>query len=243
VVSSGTTAKQLARETDAVRIGYGGMLLEGLLALVALSAVMICAQGDDALGRHPTAVFANGLGRFMGALGIPESFGFKFGLLAISTFLLTTLDTGTRLARYVFEELAGRRDVAMRLLANTITLALPVILLNLEVTSGGKAVPAYKLIWPMFGATNQLLGGLALLTVTVWLKKTGRKAWFVMVPMIFMIGITLTALVELIIRAARSDEGLTSTANAVQSGYTAVLLVLALFLVAEAVRALRPVRS
>ena len=239
IVSSGTTAKQLNRETDAVRIGYGAMLLEGVLAFIALAAIMTCAQTDPDLGKHPTRVFAAGFGRFTEALGIPAHLGMLYGGLAISTFLLTTLDTATRLARYVFEELVGRRGIGMKLTANVCTLGLPLLLLNLDVESGGETLPAYKLIWPMFGATNQLLGGLALLTVTVWLKKTGRKCLFAAIPMVFMIVMTGVALVQIIIRAARAEGGLWDGANAVRFGYSLVLLVLAGFLVVEAWRSLR----
>ncbi len=240
LVSSGTTSKQLGRETDAVRIGYGAMLVEAVLALIALCAIMICARGDASLGRHPTEVFASGLGSFATSLGIPQELGFKFGLLAISTFLLTTLDTATRLGRYTFEELAGSRGLPTKLLANLFTLGIPLLLLNIEVKGqGGAVMPAYKMIWPMFGATNQLLGGLALLTITVWLKKTGRKAVFTLIPMVFIIGMTMTALVDLIRSALYSVDGKVEAANYIKAGYSGLLFLLAVFLVIEAVRALR----
>jgi Carbon starvation protein, predicted membrane protein len=104
IVASGTTAKQLDSEAHARPVAYGGMLLEGVLALVAVgTVVLIGAQG--ARGQAPTFVFAQGIGHILSAVGIPASLGAHFGALAISTFLLTTLDTCTRLARYVLEEL------------------------------------------------------------------------------------------------------------------------------------------
>ncbi len=238
IVASGTTAKQLSRETDARRVGYGGMLTEGVLALIALAAVMVLATGSDMLKTKPTQIFAAGLGSFSAVLGIPEEAGFSFGLLAISTFLLTTLDTGTRLARYVFEELVGRRDWWMKIVATAVTLGIPCLILSVEVTVKGEKVPAYEVIWPIFGATNQLLGGLALLTISVWLKRTGRSALFAVVPMIFMICATLWALGQNVFFGLTREGGLAAGADVVRFISSLVLIVLALILVMEAVRTL-----
>lgn len=242
IVASGTTAKQLPRETAAQPVGYGGMLTEGVLAVVALAAVMVCAEGSGALQKHPTQIFAAGLGRFMDVLGIPESAGATFGLLAISTFLLTTLDTATRLARYVAEELLGRRDWIVKMFVTAATLGLPLLIVSSRVEVNGVIVPAYKLIWPLFGSTNQLLAGLALLTITVWLKRSGTRTAGLLVsllPMVFMIGVTLLALGQILLQAAATGDGLTETANAVKFGAALLLLLLALVLIFEAVRSLR----
>ncbi len=242
IVASGTTARQLSRETDARPIGYGAMLVEGVLALIALAAVMSCAAGSDALKSHPTQVFAAGLGSFLSKIGIPEGAGADFGLLAISTFLLTTLDTATRLARYVFEEFLGRRGWGVKIAATALTLGLPLFIISVEVESGasgeigGRIVPAYKMIWPVFGATNQLLGGLALLTIAVWLKRTGRRALFALIPMVFMIGVTLWGLVQIVCRSLAG--GLSETAHLVKFTASALLILLALVLIVEAARSL-----
>jgi carbon starvation protein len=121
--------------------------------------------------------------------------GTSFGLLALSTFLLTTLDTGTRLARYIFEEFFGVWGKKWHLLATAATLVLPLWLALTEYRdAAGNIIPVWRAIWPVFGATNQLLGALALLTVSVWLKRTGRRTLFVLIPMVFMFAVTLLAL-------------------------------------------------
>jgi carbon starvation protein len=116
----------------------------------------------------------------------------------VSTFLLTTLDTGTRLGRYIFEELLNRWGMKWHLAATVATLVLPLWLALTEFKDPqGNVIPAWRAIWPVFGATNQLLGALALLTVGVWLKRTGRRTIIVIIPMVFMFAVTLLALVML----------------------------------------------
>ena len=236
IVASGTTAKQAARESDALRIGYGAMLMEGVLAVLALATIMVLGRESAITHKAPTVIFASGFGRFTEALGISTSLGMAFGLLAISTFLLTTLDTCTRLARFILEELVGSRTTLTRWIATAVTLALPVALLNIEVTNAkGDILAAYKMIWPLFGATNQLLAGLALLTVTVWLRSLGKPTWFTSIPCVFMIAMTTSALIYEGIQLWARD--LTDLGNAFQFGYCAFLLLLSVFLCVEALRA------
>ena len=238
VVASGTTSKQIAREGDALKVGYGAMLMEGVLAVLALATIMVLARDSSDLNHSPTVVFAGGLGRFTQVLGVPLPLGIAFGLLAISTFLLPPLDTCTRLARFILEELVGSRTRLTRWIATLVTLAIPVFLLNIRVTGPGNSViPAYKMIWPLFGATNQLLGGLALLTITLWLRSTGRPAWFTAVPCAFMVVTTMTALAFKAVDLFHRD--LANVNNAFQAGYCCFLLLLAAFLVFEALKAFR----
>ena len=230
IVASGTTAKQLDREPDARLVGYGSMLLEGVLALISVSTVAILAQGSPETRLAPPALFASGLGRFLGLLGIPPQLGESFGLLALSTFLLTTLDTCTRLGRYVLEELLGmRRGRGTVWISSLATLALP-LLFNLMTFHDveGQVIPVWKLIWPVFGSTNQLLGGLALMVITLWLKRTGRPSWVTLWPMIFMVTATTVALAQLALHHGLSLVG----------GIAAALLLLALVLLFAATRAL-----
>ncbi len=233
VVASGTTAKQLDREQDARAVGYGAMLLEGVLALMAICTVAILARGDPALGLAPPAMFATGLGRFLAVLGVPAELGKGFGLLALSTFLLTTLDTATRLGRYIFEELLeleGRNTLWISTLA---TLALPTLFALMTFhDEAGKVVPVWRIIWPVFGSTNQLLGGLALLVITVWLKRTGRPIWVTLFPMLFMVSATLLSLGQLVWL-----HGLTLIGT-----IAAALFVLAVLLIWEAMRSLMGAR-
>lgn len=206
IVASGTTSKQLARETDARPVSYGAMLVEGVLAVVALSAVMILSSKPA--GQTPVAVFANGMGTFLSVFGIPAPVASTFGLLAVSTFLLTTLDTCTRLGRFIFQEFFGLTGLAGRLGATVATLAIPGVLVFVQVTGpDGKAIPAYQMIWPAFGATNQLLGALALMVVLLWLVQTRQRAGFVVLPMLFMFASTLTALALLAYRHLTTPSG------------------------------------
>ncbi|NNM03790.1 MAG: carbon starvation protein A, partial [Gemmatimonadetes bacterium] len=232
IVSSGTTAKQIKCESDTKRIGYGGMLVEGVVAIIALGTVMGLTFGIDALRSDPVGLFSAGIGRFFSTLGIPIQYGTMLGLLALSTFLLTTLDTCTRLARYVIQEFLGWNNAEgrVRWTATIITLILPAIMAFMTYTTPtGQEIPVWRAIWPVFGATNQLLAGLALLAVTVWLKRTGRTWQFAGIPMVFMVGMTLTATVML------SFSGATATPVRVVAIF---LLVLGLMMVVEAFRSL-----
>ncbi|MBP7830391.1 MAG: carbon starvation protein A [Kiritimatiellae bacterium] len=196
IVASGTTSKQLSNEKSARTVAYGGMLVEAVLALVALAAVMIMA--DKPAGRNPVAIFAGGLGEFLSALHVPRQAAVTFGLLAVSSFLLTTLDTCTRLARFIFEELFGLSGRTARYAGTLASLALPALVVFRQVAGpGGKLMPAWQAIWPAFGATNQLLAALALLVVYAWLRRNGKRTVYVLLPMLFMCASTLTALTQL----------------------------------------------
>jgi carbon starvation protein len=233
VVSSGTTAKQVACETDTRRIGYGGMLVEGVVAVLALGTIMGLSFGGDALRGNPVVLFSNGIGRFMSMLGLPFKFGSMLGLLALSTFLLTTLDTCTRLGRYVLQEFFGwdNAQARVRWMATLLVLVAPAILAFMSYTTpSGEVIPVWRAIWPVFGGTNQLLAGLALLALTMWLRRTGRRWLFAAVPMAFMIVMTVSALVLLITNPA--------TVTPVRV-IAAFLLALASVMIVEGVRAFK----
>ncbi len=230
IVASGTTAKQLSNEKYAKPIAYGGMLLEGVLALISLLAVIIVGA-KAAQGTKPTMVFGQGMGYLLSCVGLPRQLGTHFGALAISTFLLTTLDTCTRLARYVLEELLGlpRGKIGSVLFATILTLALPLLLTQVTLhLPNGKPAPAWRVVWPVFGATNQLLGSLALLVAAAWLRNLGRRHAFVVLPMIFMFSVTLLALAQLVVHNWGT--------NSIVSGISGGLLILAVLLIAEALR-------
>ncbi len=237
VIASGTTAKQLARETDVKRIGYGAMTAEGIVALIALATVMMLASNSDLVAAYKanevsaTGIFAAGMGRFTQVFGIPAKLGSAFGALAISTFLLTTLDTSTRLGRFLFHEFFGIRDVNARFLSSIATLAVPTIFVFLTFRDAqGNALPAWKAIWPVFGATNQLLAGLTFLVIIVWLRRLGHKGWFIAIPMVFMFAVTLTSLVMLVVGGGQ---------NSLVQGISVALIVLSLIMIALGLRALR----
>jgi carbon starvation protein len=230
LVASGTSSKQLDKESDSKLIGYGAMLIEGLVAIIALATVAMLARDDSLTGKAPLVIYGEGMGRFLSVFGAPHKLGFSFGLLALSTFILTTLDTATRLGRYAFEELFELKKVGWRYLSTIATLVLPTIFVLITLKDAqGNPIPAWQAIWPVFGATNQLLAGLVLLVVAVWLKKTGRKAGFILGPMIFMNVMTLTALVLLLRKYKFSTIGIIA----------GILLLLGLVLVVEASRTIR----
>ena len=199
LVSSGTTAKQLNNESDARLIGYGGMLGEGLLATVALSAVAVVGvTAADATGGIGLALpkFATGGGIFLSSFGIPTSFGAPFMALVMVSFLLTSTDTALRLGRYLFEEIVGTPETTTQEVAS-----------NRYANSAVQCAVAYVLIasgtwtplWQLFGSANQLLAALALLTATVWLANWDDSKQLVStgVPMVLMSVVTVCALVYL----------------------------------------------
>ena len=195
LVSAGTTAKQLNKETNAKPIAYGSMLIEGLLAVIALITATTILQGrySELMGPEgggPIAVFSAGIGSFVSHLGISEKAGVTFAALAISAFALTTLDTATRLGRFMFQEFfegMGKQTVLAgnRYIGTLATIALAMVL----TFTGTRAA-----LWPLFGSANQLLASLTLLAITMWLAKLGKNNKFVKYPMYFMFCVTLTAL-------------------------------------------------
>jgi len=197
LVSSGTTAKQLNRETDARLIGYGGMLMEGLLAttaLITLAVAGITVEGGGVGQALPN--FATGGGIILSTVGIPESYGAPFMALVMVSFLLTSTDTALRLGRYMYEEIVGTPETAVQ---ETTT--------NKYVNAGFQSVLAFVLVasgtwgdlWPLFGSANQLLASLALLTATVWLAnwKPTKQLISSGVPSVLMAVITVSALLYL----------------------------------------------
>lgn len=224
IVASGTTAKQLPSESAARPVAYGAMITEAIVGLVALSSIMLLSEKPVGT---PTAVFSQGMGQFLSSFGIPASLGAGFGLLAISTFLLTTLDTCTRLARYIFEELFGVGG-RTRYLSTAITLALPLAIVFVKIpdpTRPGACLPAWQAVWPVFGATNQLLAAMALLVIFVWRTHLKKATWFVVWPMILMFAITGTGLIQLLRSAICSGQVLIGALSGVLMAMALALLI------------------
>lgn len=179
LIASGTTSKQLRYETDAKLIGYGAMLLEAMVAVVSLCCVMVLTR-DHALmaDPKPNLIYAHGIGSFLNAFGIPAAFAVSFALMAFTTFVYDTLDVCTRLGRYIIQELTGWHDAKGRWLGTLLTAGVPVFFVTQKVTNAqGQAQPAWRMFWSLFGASNQLLAALTLLTVTVWLWRTRGQWW------------------------------------------------------------------
>ncbi len=205
LVGSGTTAKQLNKETDARIVGYGGMLIEGLLAVLSLIAVASMLS-DDYLEmirtKGPVTVFSSGVAQFLNSIpfiGISVEAGRTFSALAVSAFALTSLDTATRLARYMFQEffelnLSKQNKNSNLLSTNRYFATFITCLVSAGVIFSGQSMS----IWPVFGSANQLLAALALLALTVYVVNLRESKSFVMIPMLFMFSVTLTALGTLV---------------------------------------------
>lgn len=244
LVGSGTTAKQLNREQDAQPIAYGGMLIESALAIISLCAVAyIWKDYADGTTVVPTAVFAGGLSAMLGELfgAGAQSVTYSMLILAVSAFCLTSLDTATRLARYMFQEfwmkpgesikdMTGARKVLTNpYVATAITVVIGIAL----------GMTGYAKIWALFGAANQLLAALGLLAVAAWLGKIGRNNKMFLFPMAFMLIVTLTSLVFTIITQVNLiTSGADVTWGIVRGVIAVLLIILAIDLVVEGVKAL-----
>ena len=244
LVGSGTTAKQLNREQDAQPIAYGGMLIESALAIISLCAVAyIWKDYADGTTVVPTAVFAGGLSAMLGELfgAGAQSVTYSMLILAVSAFCLTSLDTATRLARYMFQEfwmkpgesikdMTGARKVLTNpYVATAITVVIGIAL----------GMTGYAKIWALFGAANQLLAALGLLAVAAWLGKIGRNNKMFLFPMAFMLIVTLTSLVFTIITQVNLiTSGADVTWGIVRGVIAVLLIILAIDLVVEGVKTL-----
>lgn len=241
LIASGTTSKQLRRETDARAIGYGTMLLEAMVALVSLCCVMVLAGDDARTGQPPNFIYALGLGRFLEILGIPASMGVSFALMAFTTFVYDTLDVCTRLGRYIIQELTGLSGRAGAWLGTVLTAGVPMaFILRPQGDAGGTAVPVWKTFWSLFGASNQLLAALTLLGVTVWLWRTRREAWVWLVtglPTAFMYVMSTWALASMTLPRFRDADGLVLPSDPVPWAGL-VLLSLSTVMLVEAARAI-----
>ena len=242
LVASGTTSKQISCESHCKPVGYGGMLLEGFVALIALATVMMAAP-ESLKGLSPGTIYGQGIGRFMTVIVGEENlkFAVTFGLMAFSTFIFDTLDVATRLGRYILQELFNLHNRKGAIVATLLTVIPPTVLL-LVAGSG-----TYRLFWTLFGTSNQLLAALSLLAVTIWLKQTKRPFMFTFIPMLFVMAITLWALV---IQATWAfAQKIELNATMLNGLVSIVLILLALMLILEAIRTnlvgagLRPARA
>ena len=198
LVSSGTASKQIKNEKDMLPVYFGAMLLESMLAVIALIACASFASGEAAsLGyTTPAQVFAGGVANFLSTIGLPHDVVFTLINLAVSAFALTSLDSVARVGRLSFQELfldesitdenmgPVRKVLTNKYFATILTLVLAYML----------AKVGYASIWPLFGSANQLLSALALIACAVFLKRTNRKGFMLWIPMIIMLAVTLTAL-------------------------------------------------
>lgn len=215
LVSSGTTSKQVDKETDSQYVAYGSMLLEGGLAVMVILACTagigmgaLGADGEQLVGRaaweaqydigkswasfslgNKVGAFVNGGGNFLSSIGIPLVLGVNMIAVLVACFAATTLDSATRLQRYVIQELAGTLRITP-LTNKYLATAFAVILAGIVamIPAAGKGPGTGGLIlWPLFGATNQLLAGLAFMVLVFYLWRRGKPVWFAVIPMVLML--------------------------------------------------------
>ena len=245
LISTGTSSKQLDNEKNAKAIGYGSMLIESALGIISLIAVGMV--WDKWLGKgfgSPSAAFGGGIATMFGkeGTGIYNTINALL-TLAVSVFALTSLDTGTRLSRFMFSELflkegektwkdaSGVRAVlAHPLFGTTLMVVIGCILGGLKLSA----------IWGLFGAANQLLAGIALMAVAAWLGQAGKNNKMFFIPMIFMLAATLTSLIITIVgkvgAMAKGADGAFFWGNWFQLIFAAAMAVLAVILVIEGVQ-------
>jgi len=245
LVASGTTSKQVDKETDERLVGYGGAIGEGTLALTSILATAAgfgLAVGVDGWRQHyatfaaassgGVGAFVKGVAVFAEGIGIPVAVATIFAAVVVISFAATTMDTGVRLQRYIIQELGTQYDIGFLKngLVATIVAVATVGLLALGVDRGAGGMR----IWPLFGTTNQLTGGLTLLVITIFLLSLRRRAWVTAVPMVFLFLMTTWAMFNQLSKAFADKSWLIFL-------FGAAVLVLEIWLILEAIAALRAV--
>ena len=243
LVSSGTASKQIKNEKNMLPVSYGAMLMESMLAVIALIAVASFADGEAAAQGLTTQpqIFAGAIANFLTVIGLPYQLVFTLITLAVSAFALTSLDSVARVARLSFQEFFIDEDTDMKHLspfkkvvtnawfATIITLVLAFML----------AKVGYAEIWPLFGSANQLLSVLALVACAVFLKKTKRQGAMLWIPMFFMMAVTFTALTMTIVKlfTALTTTGLT-LGSTMQLIFAVLLLILGVIVAIQGIKKL-----
>jgi carbon starvation protein len=247
LVSSGTSSKQLDKETDARFVGYFGSIGEGILALgaiLAVSAGLATTQTEWAASYSNWAAasggavgfFVEGMANFGTNLGLPLNVAQVLASVMVISFAATTMDTGLRLQRYVITEVGDiyRVPVLKKPLVATVIAAGTCLLLAFGSQAGGELGSGGFIIWPLFGTTNQLLAALSLIVVSVFLRNLGRNAWPTMIPMIFLLVMTVFAM----LMQVGQWWGINATPNYLLAVLGSLILIAALWMVLEAFWAL-----
>ena len=246
LVASGTTAKQIDNERHILSIGYGGMLIECVMAIIALICVGILYSNGNMPDGTPTQIFAKGISTMLSSIGLQdyEATTYSLVILAVSAFALTSLDTATRLARFMLQEFFLEKDQKpsdlqgyKRIITNPIVATVLTVFLGMALASVG-----YEKVWGLFGAANQLLAVLALLAICAWLGNIGKSNRMLYVPMMFMLAATLTSLL-LTIGSRMGDlaSGFDGVAAA-QLVISIILFIMAVFLMVEGLKVLNAQR-
>ncbi len=243
LVASGTSSKQLNKETDARYVGYGGMIGEGALALTSIIAttagfaLFVGREGWHAhygswalASRGATEAFVNGVGVLAEGIGIPHAVAVIFAAVVVISFAATTMDTGVRLQRYIVSELGAQYRIGIaqnRWVATFVAVTCCAVLaLGIDRGAGGMR------LWPLFGTTNQLTGALSLLVLTLFLRKLGRPIWVTVVPMVFLLFMTTWAMVVNLVQYYTDSQALLLVVGG-------AIFVLELWLILEAAGAVK----
>ncbi len=251
LVSSGTSSKTVENEKDMLKVGYGAMVLESLLAVLALcvAGAAAAADGTAAVGT-PFQIFSRGVAGFFEMFGVPEYAATVFMTMCVSALALTSLDAVARIGRMSFQELFSVDDMEhaalwRKLFCNTYFSTIVTLLCGYVLTKIG-----YANIWPLFGSANQLLSALVLITLCVFLKVTGRSNKMLFPPLIIMLCVTFTALVQRLIAMVKAIQnaaavtipagettwGKVFIANGLQLIIAALLIVLGLIIVVNSTK-------
>ncbi|MCR4944237.1 MAG: carbon starvation protein A [Clostridium sp.] len=202
LVSSGTSSKQVQNEKDMLGIGYGAMVVESLIGVIALVAVGSAATGGKLPEGTPFSIFAAAIAGFLGKIGISEHIATCFMTMCVSALALTSLDSVGRIGRMSFQEFFMDDEKEMtsftKLMTNKYFSTIITLGLGLVLSLGG-----YNNVWALFGSANQLLSALVLIALAVFLKTTGRKGFMLYVPMFVMLSVTFTALVQAILNIVK----------------------------------------
>ena len=242
LVSSGTSSKQIDNERDILPISFGGMLVECLLAVIALVAVGAAAVGGVMPKESPPVVFAAAVAGFLEGTGLPRETVYTLITLAVSAFALTSLDSVARVGRLAFQELfTGTGEVKpgplATLLANRYVATFFTLLTGYLLARRG-----YADIWPLFGSANQLLAALAMIACAVFLKRTRREGWILYVPMVCMLGVTFAALAMTIAKLMGKlggEGGFDVASDGLQLAFAVLLLGLGVLVAVAGLKRLR----
>lgn len=227
LVASGTSSKQISNERSIRPIAYGGMLLEGVLAMIAIIGVAgtYMSQKDYVSAiqsMEPVQMFAATIAGFCVKIGIPQRAAESFMLLSVAAFLMTTVDSGTRLARFTWQEFMPRKDgVFHNMYFGTAVVC--ALILGLLLGSPDTA----KQLWTLFASTNQLLASLTLLTATLWFHRNSKPCWMTAIPMALMFGVSSWALSSILLSAAKSGQWVRLFASAFMLSIAVSLIVVA----------------
>ena len=243
LVSSGTASKQIKNEKNMLPVSFGAMLMESMLAILALIAVASFGKGEAAAQGLTTQpqIFAGAIANFLSVLGLPHSLVFTLINLAVSAFALTSLDSVARVGRLSFQEFWLDSDTDddnmspfVKLMTNKYFATIITLVLAFLLTKVG-----YAEIWPLFGSANQLLSVLALVACAVFLKKTKRQGCMLWIPMVFMMAVTFTALGMTIYKLTKAlfSVGL-DLGNSLQLIFAVLLLILGVLVAIQGVKKL-----